>query len=171
MNNNRIFGFLVGIIFILAVFLFLPDKDIDAFIGRTGSVTMKTEFVKNTGSKLDWNGIVVNGLSSATSTPYRLGSNQFFGVAWQFKQGTSTPKVKLEWFEGVGVASRNSSAMENIVWETLPAGTLTTTAEQSDTGAIVKTFNPAVCEWIHFKYSGQPTNAANTTMRMWRTFQ
>jgi hypothetical protein len=124
---------------------------------------MKTEYVK-TGGTL-WKDLIVNSTSaSGTSKSYNMGSHSYFGFGYDIAQGTSTPHIRIEWFEGMGIDK------ESVVWETVPAGTLTA-SDETNVNPQVKTFRPAVAQWVYFKWQGLAGNATNTTFRAWLTRQ
>ena len=159
MNNDRtVWKFVAGIFMVVLIAAFSPG-----FVNRDGGVTMTTEYVK-TGGTL-WKDLLVNGDSaSGTSTSYNLGAHSYFGFGYDIKQATSTPHMRIEWFEGTGISK------EHIFWETLPAGTITA-SDETNVNPQTKTFNPAVTQWIYFKWQGLTLNATGTTFRAWFTRQ
>ncbi len=151
---RRMWGFVGGIFLVMVMFTTM------GFVNQKGGVSMKTEYVKAVDGRTEWNGFIINGVTTGTSTIYDIGSNSYFGFGYKFTWATSTPKVRVEWFEGVGINK------ESIFWEPEAAGTLTAfTQASSDT--TVSTFQPAVAQWIRFRYHGTTGNATGTTMQAW----
>lgn len=149
------------LICILVVFFAVPCMGL---VNKQGGESMETKYVKDANRTL-WKDITVNGSTGAgTSTTYNLGSNNDFGFGYDIDQGTSTPHIRIEWFEGIGEDA------ENIDWEVLPSGTLTASDETVLTPQVV-TFFPDTTLWIRFEYEGLAGNATNTTFSAWFTRQ
>jgi hypothetical protein len=157
-DTKRIWGFVAGIIMIMLVFTTM------GFVNQRGGVSMDTKYVKDANRTL-WKDIIVNGSTAAgTSTVYNMGSHSYFGFGYKVAWGTTTPHMRIEWFEGVGIDK------ENIFWEPLPAGTLTA-SNQASSDTAVTTFRPAVAQWVRFEYEGLTNNATGTTFKAWLTRQ
>ncbi len=153
-DNNRVWGFVAGIIMIMLVFATM------GFVNQKGGVSMKTEYVKAVDGRTLWKDFLINGETTGTSTIYDIGSNSYFGFGYKFAWGTSTPQTRIEWYEGVGINR------ENIIWEPSAAGELTATTQASSDTAVA-TFRPAVAQWIRFRFHGLTGNATGTTFRAW----
>ncbi len=158
-DNKRMWGFVAGMVMVMLLFTTL------GFVSKHGGVTMGTKYVKGDNNVTLWKDILVNGASATgTSTIYNLGSHSYFGFGYKVAWGTSSPHMRIEWFEGVGIDK------ENIFWEPLAAGTLTA-SNQASSDTAVATFQPAVSQWLRFEYEGLASNATGTTFKAWFTRQ